>query len=100
VKNRRLYERTEIEPLELVFEQIDHGQGMYENVLVRFEEVSSYGIRFTTNVEFILNGRVDFRLPSLHAESLFSGRIAWVEKQESDQYRYGLEVILEEEKSK
>jgi hypothetical protein len=90
--DRRKYERTEVDPIEIVIEEIEAGKGTYTNVAVFIEEVSLMGIKFKAAVEFEVNEIVSFRLPSLEMMSLVNGRIVWRHAAEGG-YVYGLEVF-------
>jgi hypothetical protein len=93
--NRRKFERTAVDPIEIVIEEIEAGMETYANVAVVIEEVSLMGIKFKADVKFEINDIVSFKLPSLDVLSLVNGRIAWKEALQ-DSFRYGLEIFAGE----
>lgn len=88
---RRKYERTNIEPLEITMEVVESPQGIYENVHLLIHEVGKTGIKFSTSVEFMVNEMIHFHLPSLDLSPYISGRIAW-KQEEKTEFVYGFDV--------
>ncbi|NHN35425.1 PilZ domain-containing protein [Paenibacillus agricola] len=92
--DRREHKRIDIDPMEMVFEEIEGSCGTYKQVSIFIEEVSLQGIRFTTNVEFLTDELIHFHLPSMDVRSLLTGRISW--KMEKDtHYQYGLKFLTQ-----
>jgi hypothetical protein len=91
--DNRQYDRTQIDPLEMVFDEVEGSRGIYEKVTVFIEEVSLKGIRFTSSIDFMTDELLFFRLPSIGVLSLFSGKIRWKKELKAEFYLYGLEII-------
>jgi predicted GTPase len=92
VMEKRHSHRTNIEPLEIVIEKIDSSERQYENVTLIINDVSSEGMRFTTNVEFSPDETIQCHLPSMNIATLLSGRITWKKAVGMNQFQYGLEI--------
>ncbi|MFC0213597.1 hypothetical protein ACFFK0_14225 [Paenibacillus chartarius] len=92
---RRQYGRTEVDPIEMVIEEIEGFNGLYRDVAVFIEEVSLMGLRFHSAIEFDINEVITFKLPSLDIMSLITGRIAWRRLVKDSGFQYGLEIIRE-----
>jgi hypothetical protein len=90
---KRQYERTDIEPIEMVFDEIEGSWVKHQNVTVFIEEVSSEGMRFTSSVDFSANELLHFHLPSIGVLFLFSGKIAWKKEIGAELYQYGLHIL-------
>jgi hypothetical protein len=91
--DKRQYDRTQIDPLEMVFDEIEGSQGKYHNVTVFIEEVSLEGVKFTSSIDFLNDDMLLFHLPTIGILSLFSGKIAWKKKLGADMYQYGLHIM-------
>ncbi|MCY9666531.1 PilZ domain-containing protein [Paenibacillus alginolyticus] len=90
--DKRQHERTSIEPLEMVFDEIEGNHAKHENVTVFIENVSSEGMLFTSNVDFTTNESIHFHLPTIGIFTLFSGKIVWKKEMGVDLYQYGLYI--------
>jgi hypothetical protein len=91
--DKRQYDRTSIEPLEMVFDEIEGSRGKYEKATVFIDEVSFQGVRFTSSIDFLKDEMLYFRLPTIGVGSLFSGKISWKKELGSEIYQYGLHII-------
>jgi hypothetical protein len=90
--DKRQHERTSLESLEMVFDEIEGIHAKHENVTVFIDNVSENGIRFTSNVDFAVNEWLHFHLPTIGVLSLFSGKIAWKKEMGAELYQYGLYI--------
>ncbi|TVY08073.1 PilZ domain-containing protein [Paenibacillus cremeus] len=91
--DKRMHERVSVDPIEMVFEEIQGEDASYEQIPVYIQEVSFDGIRFVSDIEFAVHETLRFRMPSLTPGSLLEGRVVWKKLQLDRSFQYGLQVI-------
>lgn len=88
--DNRKYPREVIDPVEMVFEEVQAETETYKHLSVHIEEVSYEGIRFQCEIEFSVQDNLFFRMPSLEIGSLIEGKVIWKKKLADQRYQYGL----------
>jgi hypothetical protein len=88
--DKRMFERESIEPMEIVFEEVQVEDVIYKDVSVYIEDISFEGIRITCNIEFNINTQLHFRMPSLVEDTFIEGHIVWKKALQNEMFQYGL----------
>lgn len=91
--DKRKNPRTNLEPLEIVIEEIDCKEGQFKNVQLFINNVSFEGMRFISNIEFSTDEIIRCHLPSLNIMTMIIGRIAWRKEAGINRFEYGLQIL-------
>jgi hypothetical protein len=90
---KREYDRIAIDPIEMVIEEVQGSRSTYVNVSILIEEVSYKGVRFVSDIEFLIDETIHFHYPSINVLHLVSGRIVWKKELQTNKYQYGMHVL-------
>ncbi|GGA29667.1 PilZ domain-containing protein [Paenibacillus physcomitrellae] len=93
MEEKRKFQRTTIEPLDLEIEEIEFDSGKrLKHVMLILNDVSEEGIRFTSDIDMQEGESVRFHIPSLDIESLVQGKVAWKKSEGQGKFQYGMHV--------